>query len=171
MAKGYCVICNKKLGLFDTGGECYDCITNRMKTEGERAKKVKESELAESERLRKERFKKIIMSTTHTLEGYSIKEYLGVEMAEVIMGTNFLNDFAAGFADFFGTRSTGYEDSLSSAKKDAFEILQYKCEEIGGNAIVGIGVEYISMANNMLGIVINGTVVKIEKIEKIEKND
>ena len=45
-------------------------------------------------------------------------------------------------------------------------MLQYKCDDLGGNDLVGVGLEYISMTNNKLRIIVNGTVVKIEKIEK-----
>lgn len=167
MAKGSCIVCGKKLGMFDSGDLCYDCQTQKMKVEGKAKQKEKEAEeffeKKEEEKRIVEMRNEILMSTTPTLEGYSIKDYLGIEIAEVVMGTSFGAGLVAGLADFFGTRSEGYENSLSEAKDEAFDILRFKCKKRGGNALIGVGFEYITTSNDMLGIIVNGTVVKIEK--------
>lgn len=50
------------------------------------------------------------------------------------------------------------------AKKVAVEKLAIKSVQEGGNAIIGIDCDYITFANNMIGVVANGTSVVIEKI-------
>ena len=47
----------------------------------------------------------MIVTTTPTIEGHTIKEYKGVVSGEVIFGMNFLKDFGASLRDFFGGRN------------------------------------------------------------------
>ena len=47
----------------------------------------------------------MILSTTPTIEGHTIKEYKGIVTGETIIGANFIKDFCAGIRDFFGGRS------------------------------------------------------------------
>ena len=42
----------------------------------------------------------MIVTTTPTIEGHTIKEYKGVVSGEVIFGMNFLKDFGASLRDF-----------------------------------------------------------------------
>lgn len=57
------------------------------------------------------------ITTTNSVEGYSIIEYKGIVFGEVISGVDFLRDIAAGFTNFFGGRSKSYEGELISPGK------------------------------------------------------
>ena len=57
------------------------------------------------------------LSTTPTLEGNPIRQYLGVVTAESIVGANFVKDFMANVRDFFGGRSGAYEGVLIEARE------------------------------------------------------
>ncbi len=50
----------------------------------------------------------MILSTTPTIEGHTIKEYKGVVTGETIIGANFIKDFFAGIRDVLGGRSKSY---------------------------------------------------------------
>lgn len=43
----------------------------------------------------------MILTTTPTIEGRPVKQYLGVVTGEVIVGANVFKDFLAGIRDFF----------------------------------------------------------------------
>ena len=47
----------------------------------------------------------MILSTTPTIEGHTIREYKGVVTGETIIGANFVKDFFAGIRDIVGGRS------------------------------------------------------------------
>ncbi len=51
----------------------------------------------------------MMLTTTPTIEGRRIKEYLGVVAGEAILGTNFFKDFFANIRDIVGGRSGAYE--------------------------------------------------------------
>ena len=57
----------------------------------------------------------MIITTTNSIEGRQIQNYLGVVFGEVISGVNFVRDFAAGLTNFFGGRSNSYEEELVDA--------------------------------------------------------
>ena len=59
----------------------------------------------------------MIITTTPSIEGRQISQYLGIVFGEVISGVNFARDFAAGLTNFFGGRSGSYEEELTGARE------------------------------------------------------
>nr|WP_314290578.1 YbjQ family protein [uncultured Capnocytophaga sp.] len=105
----------------------------------------------------------MILTTTPTIEGRPIKQYLGIVTGETIIGANVLKDFMAGLTDFFGGRSTTYEKVLSEAKEKALEELQQHATQKGANAVVGIDLDFETVGANggMLMVTASGTAVVI----------
>lgn len=105
----------------------------------------------------------MMLSTTPTLEGHPIKQYVGVVTGETIIGANFIKDFMAGMRDFFGGRSGSYEKVLREAKQAAVKEMVKRAESIGANAIVGIDLDYETIGANgsMLMVACSGTGVVI----------
>lgn len=54
----------------------------------------------------------MIISTTPTLEGRPVREYLGIVTGEVIVGANIFKDLFAGIRDIVGGRAGAYEGAL-----------------------------------------------------------
>ena len=106
----------------------------------------------------------MILTTTHNVEGYQIKDYLGVVAGEAILGTNFFKDFFANIRDIVGGRSGAYEKELRRAREIAFQEIQEEALRVGANAIVGIDLDYEVMGEtgSMLMVSISGTAVKVE---------
>ena len=105
----------------------------------------------------------MILTTTPTIEGQPIKQYLGIVTSETIIGANAIKDFMAGLTDFFGGRSTTYEKVLIEAKESALAELQQRAVQKGANAIVGIDLDYETVGANggMLMVTVSGTAVVI----------
>ena len=105
----------------------------------------------------------MILTTTPTLEGQPIKQYLGIITGETIIGANAIKDFMAGLTDFFGGRSSTYEKVLIEAKDSALAELQQRATQKGANAIVGIDLDYETVGANggMLMVTVSGTAVVI----------
>jgi len=106
------------------------------------------------------------VSTTPTLEGYSIKKYHGIVTSFVVLGTGFLSDFGAGLADFTGGRASGYQGKLDSATNTVMTELTKKA--IGRNpdinGLVGLKLDYTIAGNNMMVLCGTATAVQLEKI-------
>lgn len=105
----------------------------------------------------------MILTTTPTIEGKPIKEYLGIVTGETIIGANAIKDFMAGLTDFFGGRSSTYEKVLIEAKNTALSEIQQRARQMGANAIVGIDLDYETLGANsgMLMVTVSGTAVVI----------
>lgn len=161
-----CTECGEILGRFWGDDICPKCKENKDKIIVELENQKKLEEQAEYEKActrAKLVCKNIIVSTTPSLEGYEISEYLGIESAEVIIGTGFVTDFISGITDLVGGRASGYENSLSKAKQDAFDILKFKGALLEGDAIVGVKSSYMAIGDNMFGVFVEGTIVKLDK--------
>ncbi len=104
----------------------------------------------------------MILTTTNSLDGYKIKEYLGLVSGETIIGANMFKDFFAEIVDIVGGRSGGYEAVLIEAKETAIEEMKQKAEQLGANAIIGIDLDYETVGKGtMLMVAASGTAVKI----------
>ena len=105
----------------------------------------------------------MILSTTPTVEGHTIKEYKGVVTGETIIGANFVKDFFAGIRDIVGGRSGAYEKVLREAKDTSMKEMEDRALEMGANAIVGIDIDYETngQGNSMLMVATSGTAVVI----------
>lgn len=106
----------------------------------------------------------MIVTTTPSVEGRRITEYRGVVFGEVIIGIDFVKDFAAGFSNFFGGRSSSYEEELMGAREQAMRELEQRASQLGADAIVGVDIDYevLGANNGMLMVTASGTAVCLE---------
>ena len=106
----------------------------------------------------------MITTTTNSIEGRQIREYIGLVTGEAIMGANVFRDFMAGITDLIGGRSDAYESKLADARETALREMQDIAQQKGANAVVGIDIDYevLGANNGMLMVTATGTVVKIE---------
>lgn len=106
----------------------------------------------------------MIITTTPTVEGRTIKEYKGIVSGEVIFGMNFVKDFFASIHDVFGGRSDSYEKSMIEDRQTAQAEMERRAREMGANAIVGVSYGYETMGakGSMLLVAISGTAVVLE---------
>lgn len=105
----------------------------------------------------------IIVSTTPTLEGRPIQDYLGIVTGEVIVGANLFRDLFANIRDIVGGRSGSYERILAEAREQAIAELQSEAASRGANAVVGIDLDYevIGDTGSMLMVSASGTAVRV----------
>ena len=105
----------------------------------------------------------MLLSTTSTLEGHPIRNYLGLVSGEAILGANVFRDFFAGIRDIIGGRSGSYEKVLRKAKEAAIEDMVEAAKDLGANAVVGIDFDYetiqIKEGGDMPMVTVTGTAV------------
>lgn len=105
----------------------------------------------------------MFITSGYNFEGYDIVSYLGYESVQVVLGTGIFSSFNASVSDFLGTRSNAYEDKLNMAEKAGKEKLIEKAKSYGGNAIIGVDIDYTTFTNDIIGVIVGGTIVKIER--------
>jgi len=105
----------------------------------------------------------MILSTTPTIEGHTIREYKGVVTGETIIGANIVKDFFASIRDIVGGRSASYEQVLREAKDTSLQEMMNRAQSMGANAVVGIDIDYETIGANssMLMVATSGTAVVI----------
>ena len=106
----------------------------------------------------------MIISTTPTLEGPPINEYLGVVTGETIVGANILKDFLATVRDIVGGRSAAYERALHDAREQAIREMAERAHLMGADAVFGMDLDYevLGSGNGMLMVTCSGTAVKLQ---------
>jgi len=106
----------------------------------------------------------MILTTTPTIQGKNIRDYRGIVTGEAIIGANIFKDFFAGIRDIVGGRSAAYEGELRNAREMALQELEEAARQQGGNAIVGIDLDYevVGQGGSMLMVSASGTAVTVE---------
>ena len=107
----------------------------------------------------------VLTTTTPSIEGYEIVEYLGIVTGEAILGANIFKDFFAGIRDIVGGRSAAYEQELRKARAVAIAEMTAAAEQLGANAAVGVDIDYetiqMGQMGNMLMVSVSGTAVRV----------
>ncbi|MDH4043025.1 MAG: heavy metal-binding domain-containing protein [Gemmatimonadota bacterium] len=107
----------------------------------------------------------MLTTTTPSIEGYEIVEYLGLVTGEAILGANIFKDFFAGIRDIVGGRSAAYEQELRKARAVAVAEMTADAEQLGANAVVGVDLDYetiqMGQMGNMLMVSVSGTAVRV----------
>lgn len=105
----------------------------------------------------------MIVTTTDSVEGAEIAEYLGIVSGDAVMGTNIFRDLFASITDIVGGRSSSYEGELRRAKDGALEALIADADDLGADAVVAVDLDYEVIGGDrrsMLMVSVNGTAVK-----------
>ena len=103
----------------------------------------------------------MIVTTTSTIQGKEIIEYIDIVNGEAIMGANIVRDVFASVRDVVGGRSGAYESKLKEARDIAMEEMKAVAKQRGANAIVGIDVDYEVIRDGMLMVAVSGTAVRV----------
>jgi uncharacterized protein YbjQ (UPF0145 family) len=104
----------------------------------------------------------VILTTTPSVDGRSIGEYLGVVTGEAILGANIVRDLFAGIRDIVGGRSAAYEEEIRKARQIAMQELSAEASDLGADAVVGIDLDYETVGGgSMLMVTASGTAVRL----------
>ena len=104
----------------------------------------------------------MLLTTTALIEGNTIRDYHGIVTGEAILGANIFRDLFAGIRDIVGGRSAGYEKALAEARQTALREMTEEAQALGGNAVVGIDLDYeVVGSGGMLMVSATGTAVTI----------
>ncbi|MBF4501044.1 MULTISPECIES: YbjQ family protein [Savagea] len=101
----------------------------------------------------------MLVTTTPTIQGREITDYLGVVSGETIMGANIVRDIFASFTDVVGGRSGAYEEKLTEARETALAEMEAHAKALGANAVVGVDLDFETLREGMLMCVATGTAV------------
>jgi uncharacterized protein YbjQ (UPF0145 family) len=103
----------------------------------------------------------MLVVTTPNLEGKRIVRYLGLVSGEAIVGLEGFKDLGNP-AVGGGGRQAAYGGELRRAKYAAVEEMKEQAAALGGNAVVGVDLDYENVGSTMLVVSATGTAVVYE---------
>jgi uncharacterized protein YbjQ (UPF0145 family) len=105
----------------------------------------------------------MLVTTTPSVDGRSIRDYLGIVTGEAIMGANIFKDLFAGVRDIVGGRSATYERELQRARDVALQEMRDRAAALGADAVVGVDLDYevLGSGGSMLMVSASGTAVRL----------
>ncbi|WP_128773089.1 heavy metal-binding domain-containing protein [Actinomyces oricola] len=108
----------------------------------------------------------MLVTTTPTVEGYPITQYLRIVCGETIAGVNVFKDLAAGIRNVVGGRSEAYERELTQARETALAEMVQRAQELGAEGVVGVDIDYETLGtdNGMLMVTASGTAVRFSAV-------
>ena len=115
----------------------------------------------------------MIITTTSTLQGWEIEEYLGPISSHVVAGTNIFSDTLADLSDIFGGRSESYQKQLTSIHEESIHLLEKKAKSLNANCILGLRIDHDEISGkgkSMFMVTSVGTAVKIRVIEGYKRS-
>ena len=109
----------------------------------------------------------MIVTTTPTVEGYPVTQYLRVVCGETIAGVNVFKELAAGIRNVVGGRSGAYERELIQARETALAEMTARAQELGAEGVVGVDIDYETLGtdNGMLMVTASGTAVRFSPMQ------
>lgn len=105
----------------------------------------------------------IFASTTPSLQGWTIRRYLGVVCGEAAIGTGFGTSIAQAIDSFCGSRSVLSEGRLREARVLALQEMAADAGHLGANAVVGIDIDYEYCQQAVILVSASGTAVFVEQ--------
>lgn len=106
----------------------------------------------------------MLKTTTATVDGKPIDDYLDIVVGEAILGANFIKDWLSSITDIIGGRSGSYESEMIKARKVAFEEMETQARALGADGIVGIDIDYevVGDRGSMMMVSVSGTAVRFK---------
>ena len=162
-----CQMCGAEYDNFGRGPDenyCDNCLDK-----GKQINEQKEMDRNEAKKRHDElqlKIDSIKLTTTPSYPNYEVEEVLDVITSECVFGMNIFRDFFAEVRDVFGGRSAASQKVLRDARRTCLSELKKEAFEMGGDAIIGIDLDYSEISGKgkgMLFLVASGTVVKFKQ--------
>jgi uncharacterized protein YbjQ (UPF0145 family) len=118
-----------------------------------------------------------LVTTTSSIEGWSVQKYYGVVTYQLVIGANIFRDVFSSFRDIFGGTAKGYQKDLQNMEEIALDNLKKKASHLGANLILGLRLDFDEVSGggkSMFMLSVSGTAAfgiadKAESVE--EKNE
>jgi uncharacterized protein YbjQ (UPF0145 family) len=105
-----------------------------------------------------------LVTTAFSIDGYKIKQNLGVVRGIVVRSRSIFGTIGAGLQTLFGGNITLFTELCEKTRKDSYELMITHAEQIGGNGIVGFRYDANDVMSGVTEVLAYGTAVVFEKI-------
>ena len=102
------------------------------------------------------------VTTTFTIEGSEIREYMGVGRGIIVRSPTIAQGIMGGLKNIIGGKIGAYTRMCEQARQQAYELLVEHAQEIGANAVVGLRYDASDVVGSGTEVLCYGTAVVIE---------
>ena len=105
-----------------------------------------------------------LVTTAFSIDGYKIKQNLGVVRGIVVRSRSIFGTIGAGLQTLFGGNITLFTELCEKTRKDSYELMITHAEQIGANGIVGFRYDANDVMSGVTEVLAYGTAVVFEKV-------
>ncbi len=98
----------------------------------------------------------MVLTTTNSIEGFKIEDYLGIVTGVAINEKNLASGFSV--SKYYKK----IQESVDLVKEKAFQSLSENAKKLNANAVVGINVDIELTTTNYAMVSVTGTAVKVK---------
>ena len=109
----------------------------------------------------------IPVTTTFTIEGYRIRQYLGVVRGIIVRAPTISQGILGGLKSIIGGHIGAYTEMCEQTRQQAYDLLVDHARQLGANAVVGLRFDASEVASKMSAteVLCYGTAVVIEPVQ------
>jgi uncharacterized protein YbjQ (UPF0145 family) len=107
----------------------------------------------------------IPVTTTMTLEGYRVTQYLGVVRGLTVRAPTIAQGIAGGLKTIIGGNIGAFTDMCEQARRAAYEDMIRHAQSLGANAIIGVAYDASEVMERSTEVLCYGTAVVVEPQE------
>jgi uncharacterized protein YbjQ (UPF0145 family) len=107
---------------------------------------------------------RLITTTTFAVEGFRIREYLGIVRGVVVRSPTIAQGFMGGLKTIVGGQIHEYTEMCEQTRQQATQELMQHARELGANAVVGIGYDASEIGQSATEVLCYGTAVVLEPL-------
>jgi uncharacterized protein YbjQ (UPF0145 family) len=101
-------------------------------------------------------------STTFTIDGYRIRQNLGVVRGIVVRSRSVFGTLGASLQTLVGGNITLFTELCEKTRNEAFDLMLNHAQQVGANAVVGIRYDATEVMQGVTEVLCYGTAVVVE---------
>ena len=105
----------------------------------------------------------IMVTSGYDFEGYKITKYCDFISAETVFGMGMFKALLASVSSVTGAESEAFNKKIKETKAKSMYDIRKNALELGANAIIGLDIDFSTIASDMVVIIASGTAVVIEE--------
>jgi uncharacterized protein YbjQ (UPF0145 family) len=107
----------------------------------------------------------MILSTTDSLQGYRVVDYLGIVVGQAVVSADFTKEFHTGIRNINTSGKTDYGQELHRARDAAREQLTASAGVLGADAVIGIDFDFETAGGSGHHVIVSmaGTAVRLSR--------
>ena len=105
-----------------------------------------------------------LVTTAFTIDGYRIKQNLGVVKGIVVRSRSVFGTIGASLQTLFGGNITLFTELCEKTRQDSFELMISHATQLGANSVIGFRYDANDVMSGVTEVLAYGTAVVLEKI-------